>query len=543
MNGIQSASHTRSKSFRAKVVLSRPAYRLGSTVVGTIRLLHPLHTRAAAAAFNKSVRLPSLRDDVVDSAVVYVAGFCKVDSRWHEVSSYSKMYGPVHPMLAELHTTFDPSLLFQGEDTVCFWATNGLQLLSLDERQVGAWTSSPTVETDDEYNDGELHQQTPEELDHSPSPSTTPSRQQLAFTFRVDIPPDLPPSINATTCRYFYSVEVLLKTKSGEQTVVRAPFAVWTDPHQPLPKSIRNGGHLRQVVSSRVKIGTCTGMAHSIGLPCHISATERHRPRGQMTVQPSPLLTPSSYPSMMMGSGSDPLQILRVTNPQGRPVCVLTVVGATKLTPGSRIHIKWDFPTAAAMKQDASWVPCHQVSAALMGEEMAVYEDGTKKRTRSFVFDTCHELVEPGGGSDLICKYLFLPMDAPCSVCTDIMELFITCQIDITTVAEPSSTLGGGGGGGGVKLSNLKLELPCHVVQNMDQEGDDYDFEVSTVPLKELLTGRSDRDDSAVALGHEFGTNDILPDLKLLALHMDKTLRKEAVEVAEDQSYSKLRIV
>ena len=508
---LSPSSKAQQKTFRAKVTLSRPSYRLGTSVVGTIRI-RPNHRSGA------DLSAASLRDKV-KNAVVYVAGFCRVDSRWHDVSNYSKMYGPFHPQLAELYGIFDPKLLSQGADTVCFWATNGLQLLELPERKEGHW--NPCVEDDGEEKEVVQQQQ-----------------EHLTFTFRVDIPLDIPPSISANTCRYFYSAEVLIRTNSDEQDVIKAPFSVLADPNQQPPKSaIRNqvsaGVKTHHVSSGRVKFGTCTGMAHSIGLPCHISATEIHRPRGQMTVQPSQLLS-------IRGGRPESLQTLRVNNSQDRPVCVLTLVGATKLTPGSRIHIKWDFPSIATMASSSSgaggeqWLPCHQVSAALMGEELAIYEDGTTKRTRSFVFDTCHELVEAGGGTDRICKTLLLPYDAPCTICTDIMEISISCQIDIT-VEEVTG-----------KYTNLKLEIPCHVVQNMDEDMDDLeqgDLVVSK-SVKELVYGSRYVKKNSIRQEQEFKMADILQDLKILALQMEQASYQEEREKDEEEKEDyKLRIV
>ena len=30
---------------------------------------------------------------MLESVTVYVAGFCRIDSRWHNVTEYNKMYG------------------------------------------------------------------------------------------------------------------------------------------------------------------------------------------------------------------------------------------------------------------------------------------------------------------------------------------------------------------------------------------------------------------------------------------------------------------
>jgi hypothetical protein len=431
-----------------ELTLSRLSYPLGGTVVGSIRIFSDKHN------------IDSLRS-VVSSAVVYVAGFCRIDPRWHNVAQYSKMYGTRHPQLEELYSKFDPALLSQGEDYVCFWATQGLELLDLKERTVGKYEKM---------------------------------QNQLLFTFRVDLPLDLPPSIHANTCRYFYSAEVLLKTmktKSEEEKVVKAPFVVTTNPEQPPPPPRQD--NKPQVTSGRVRIGRVEGMAHSIGLPCHLSATERHRPRGQMTVN-----TSSSR------GVRNNLQTLRVSNARGQPVCVLTVVGAARLTPGSRIHMKWDFP----LRVGGGWQPCYQVSACLKGEELALYEDGTTQRTRSLVLDTCHEYVDPGV-TDRVSKSLLLPVDAPFSMQTDVVELSMHVQVEITVKENDI-------------YNNLRLDIPCHVVHSLQQDNDMYhEDEMRVQPLEELFFGK-DADK-----GRDFATTDIFPDLKILASHIHKSLERE----------------
>lgn len=443
MNGSSSMS---SSIPNIELTLSRISYPLGSTVVGSIRIFSEKHS------------IVSLRS-IVSSAVVYVGGFCRIDPRWHNVAQYSKMYGKRHPQLEELYRKFDPALLSQGgEDTVCFWATQGLELLELKERTVGNY----------------------EDL-----------QNQLLFTFRVDLPLDLPPSINANTCRYFYSAEVLLKTMSQQEKVVRAPFAVTTNPEQPPPPPRQ--ANKPRITSGRVKIGLVEGMAHSIGLPCHLSATERHRPRGQMTVT-----TSSSR-----GRVRNDLQTLRVSNSRGQPVCVLTIVGAAKLTPGSRIHMKWDFPLRVGGGGD--WQPC----ACLQGEELALYEDGTTQRTRSLVLDTCHEYVDPGV-TDRVSKTLLLPVDAPCSLQTDVVELSMHVRVEITVKENDI-------------YNNLRLDIPCHVVHSLPQNNVmDHEDEMRVPPLEELFFGKD-----AANKGRDFATTDIFPDLKILASHIHKSLERE----------------
>jgi hypothetical protein len=86
-----------------EVLLSRPSYRLGGSVVGTIRL-------TATAAAKKDVHPRTW----FQSARVYVAGRCRVDGRWHNPVIYKQIYGQ-HPHLRD-HMDLEES----SSETVCF---------------------------------------------------------------------------------------------------------------------------------------------------------------------------------------------------------------------------------------------------------------------------------------------------------------------------------------------------------------------------------------------------------------------------------------
>jgi hypothetical protein len=166
--------------------------------------------------------------------------------------------------------------------------------------------------------------------------------------------------------------------------------------------------------------------------------------------------------------------------------------------------MKWDFP----LRVGGGWQPCYQVSACLKGEELALYEDGTTQRTRSLVLDTCHEYVDPGV-TDRVSKSLLLPVDAPFSMQTDVVELSMHVQVEIT-VKENNI------------YNNLRLDIPCHVVHSLQQDNDMYhEDEMRVQPLEELFFGK-DADK-----GRDFATTDIFPDLKILASHIHKSLERE----------------
>ncbi|KAL3943955.1 MAG: hypothetical protein SGBAC_001989 [Bacillariaceae sp.] len=436
---------------QVETFLSRKAYPLGTTLVGTVLIRHPP---------SKDSKTPPPLRKTLKSIVVYAAGFCRIDPRWHNATDYSRIYGSVHPFIQQVD--FDAKLLSHGagKDTVCFWATNGLELMTLPERKVGKLESKDT-------DDGE----------------------RLAFTYRIELPMDLPHSINATTCKYYYMMNILIKTQS-KQKAIHSPFVVLTNPQKPLgiPRSKQDRNSRAIISGGRVKFGQCQGMAHAIGLPCHLSATEIHRPKGQVTVLHLPR--------------RPDIQTLPVKSPSGKTACVLTFIGATKITPGSRLQIEWDFPREITPE----YTPCYQVSACLMGEESALYEDGKTKRTQTHIFDTCHEFIDPGI-TQRVSKYLLLSVDSPCNLITDVMELTIKCQVDITIQEGKNG-----------KYNNLKIELPCHVLHSLAKDRDQAELEDSRVmPITELLGVKPDKD---------FPTEDIVPELKVLSLEMEKRLRK-----------------
>ena len=453
-----------------QVFLSRQAYFLGSPVVGTIVIQSSRSpSSSSSASASASSASTATREDLretLKSVVVYMAGFCRIDPRWHNVADYTRLYGTMHPFLELLD--FDADLLSppSPDETVCVWATNGMELLTIKERENGKALDEK------DYN-------------------------LLAFSFRADLGMDLPHSMSSTTGRYHYTADVLIQTAT-QQRVIKTPFQVYANPEQSplrIPRSLQqqqqpqktppiNTHHKKAIAGSRVKFGSMFAMAHSNGWPCHLSATDIHRPKGQTTVaRRRPV---------------DDVQTLRVSNSEGQSVCVLTVIDGTTMMPGSQIHLQWDF------LEDVQ-VPCYQVAACLMGDEWAVHEDGSTTRTHSYLFHTCHEWVDPGI-TQRVSKSMILPLDTPCEICTDVMEISVRCQVDIT-VQENN------------EYKNLHLELPCRVVQRLEDKTKkqllDDDEELQSMSLSELLGIPPDPD---------FPQNDIGADLKALALMMEGRL-------------------
>jgi hypothetical protein len=244
------------------------------------------------------------------------------------------------------------------------------------------------------------------------------------------------------------------------------------------------------------------------------------------------------------------LTSLRVADPTGRPCCILTVLGnTTAWIPGNRVILQLDFPRChheiihgnennnnnknkggvdedGIGTQHKEWLPCYQVSACLTAEEVAVYEDGSKKRTRLYDLDTCHEPIDPTT-TERVCLSLFLPMDCPCSVQTDIVEISLHCRVDITvgkkTLIELASL---SSSSQQQSYNNLRLDLPCRAIQDYEHDvydyndGDDLDEEgeIRTLPIGELLIDHHDESNNRSEEFNFFERRDIMRDLKVLSM-------------------------
>lgn len=271
--------------------------------------------------------------------------------------------------------------------------------------------------------------------------------------------------------------------------VVNAPFSVLT----PLSGNVVSEEHL--VSAPRIRLGSCTAMAHSAGLPCHVSATDIYRPKGATTV--------NRNVSLLSTIAKGNVQTLRIADPTGQPCCILTALGSQVMNPGGHLLLQFDFPS--------SWVPCHQVSVCLQGEEVALYEDGSTNRTRAFLLDTAHELVE-SGYTERVSLNLYVPLDCPCTIRTDLVKITVQCRIDISV--------------GNGSYTNLQFHLPCTVAHSpTDDETtteNEFDDDVAETPLDELVLGANalsvvEKDSRKPA---SFQTKDIRRDLKVLSLQM-----------------------
>ena len=381
-------------------------------------------------------------------------------------------------------------------------------------------------------------------------------RHEMAFTFRSTLPDDAPPSASTATARYFYSAVVCIETGpyEGDETILmQAPFAVTQCPSGGISIGALSDGH--NSLGARVKVGTlevksrCNRNAdtnanadttsvggggqddnpkvtNAIQPPCYVPPTEWH--------QPAKLSVDRDFGLCSTAGGSSDVKSLRIVNQDGIPCCVLTLVGTTTMRPGGRAMIRCDFakdvvlrrrsPTAAdddgvdsEKNSPASLLPCYRVSAILHGEEYALNEDGTSRRTRSYAFDSSHVRVEPGC-TDSVSLDICLPLGCPISMHSDLVKVVTTCKIVLTVkkyVSSASSETGGSSEGAGNQYDFLTLEMPCNVVHGFDEEDDEVEGKDDGVARRHLAGADSHGDGS-------FAVGDIMKDLKVLAMSASK---------------------
>jgi len=369
------------------------------------------------------------------------------------------------------------------------------------------------------------------------------TQKKLYFTFRADLPNDLPPTANATCARYFYSVVLVAQTMDGKSIVFQAPFTVTPPPPQQLPTSL-----LHPLSQAKIRIGTIHAIHHSTPHPIAIPIT------AQIELEPS-RVSVQRRNCGWGGSGTvDDVRSIPLED-GGRMCCVLTIVGGKVMYPGDKVLLQFDFldgtgdgPAAAAADDDTNSrrkvLQCHQVSACLYGEEKAIGIDGvTKRRTKYNVFDTSHTEVEHGY-TESVSLSLALPLDnCPVTLSTDLVEATITCRIDVTVSdgspklvsTTTATTEGGGGGSSSNAYRSLSVEFPCRVVRYAP-EGDDTAGEGLAPEVRSKIAelasggggvhayngggGEEGRVDGSC---HKVLNPDVLNDLTMLSLHMIET--------------------
>ncbi|GAX16526.1 hypothetical protein FisN_7Lh249 [Fistulifera solaris] len=437
--------------------LARPYARIGGVAVGMIRIS------------DDSRNGPSLRKDI-ESFELLLSAHCRLDARWH---------GRSLPAVDDDLWDDWPS----QPNNICLWTSNRLDLMNLQERDWDSWQEvRPKPFT---WPGRKVGPHTP-----PPEMDVVLEDMHLAFTFRFDLPMDqnLPPTLAATSCRYYYNILARLQTKElvrwfqiPIQVLTASPL--YTEPHSQDEESVLQA------------------MAHSSGLPAgEMSMSQLYPIEGRITVHDQQSAAFGQHTSLRIPS-RQMVQSMRVTDPlTERPVCIITFIGASVLHPGSRMVVKLDFPKRFD-DRSREWIPVFQVSTCLDGEETVIrFRDGQRTRARAYLFDTAHEGPFDPECVESISLNLVMPLDAPVSVQTDHVEVKVRCVVDIVV---------------GEDYRNLRLEMPCEVVHPQSAWEMKLMDENETLDLWEI-----DYSDYSPTDPSWFPVTDIGEELDILSLHL-----------------------
>lgn len=473
-----------------ELFLSRGAYRSGDTVCGTVRLFLRNRTSRTAAS---SVEEQAILRKFFAYASVHIAGKCRVDSRWHPAAATSgvlqDLYGSVHPMLltdlppetirAVSNSDLDDpnirvgSLSNANSTSVYFFATNCASLLDLPER-VLPWTHKVLNVTWSDVIDEEDYVEDTGNIDHSNVESRhqphaalldsyTENCRHLAFTFQAPLPEDLPPTAYATSCRYFYSAVLSVRTIHGQVLTAQVPFTLLSCARMIVSGSHGDVGSSPSLIhtshlsmdkrsKTRVQVGLCSAKAHSNFLSCYVSASTYAR-KPQIGVSSTSLCSTMTIRD---------IRYLRMTNADGHPACLLQAVGSRVMLPGGKMLLQFDFNPEELLSvsvrdsDDVAILKCLQIGACLRGEEVACHGT-TRVVTRTYILDICHAYID--SDVDTISMTLGLPLDSPCSLSTELVEISIVCRIELTVERMKTET------SGRYPYDILTLDLPVEVVE------------------------------------------------------------------------------
>jgi hypothetical protein len=369
-----------------------------------------------------------------------------------------------------------------------------------DYEKVGV---SEEEEQKEDNNDDDTQQQEQEtnNLDSASKSTSIP----MNFTFKADLPNDLPPTANASSARYFYSVVLVAETIEGHVEVYQAPFTVVTPKKMLLDimNTKHNNDQLPAPQQTQIRIGTIHAIAHPTLCPISLSSTYAAEP-WRTSVQ-------------RVNGGWDPNSVRSIVMEESGYKCaILTIVGGVVMVPGEKVMLRFDFVqddesvvsddgSACLVKRDN--LPCHMVSACLQGEENALGVTGSKTRSRSYMFDTTYAHVDPECTRSVSLN-LSLPLDCPITLNTDLVKIEINCRVDMT-VKMPNSEA----------FKFLTVQFPCQVVSNLALEREvDEDSNLSDGFIEKIMEHR--RTDENIKNCNKVICPDVLDDLSMLSMHI-----------------------
>jgi hypothetical protein len=481
---------TMSTSTNAHVdlTLSRPTYRLGGTIVGTIRA-NVVHATTSAPSSDMPV-LPVRPSDIIESLQLSVVGLCRLDPRWHRSTTSDRHSSTTTPPQHPVHTEFDhgiPTDFVWPSHTVPFWTAGSVvELMNLPERLYGRWDDTRPTKSMQLPNHGPATNHTKwiqsnynknNEDKGGNDEHRKLNEQQICFTFRVNLPKaedNCPHSLNGTSCRYYYSIILRLRTTNtaSPKWILRPVTVLSAHP------DLNSTADLNRESTLQV-------MAHSSGLPAQITASELNQWEGQYTVNRY-----GGSQTLYRNVRPQHVQSMCIHDPITKcNVAVLTIFGSpTHLHPGCRLSFKFDFPRREEGQEQpsygnesnksttidstdstaAKWIPCYQVSACLQGQEVAIHSvshpknrstsSSSQKITRRYVWNTAHEVMDPET-TECVSLDLLVPESIPCTVRTNHVEIVVQCVLDITVGTTTSSNQPHPK----VDYRDIHMEIPCQV--------------------------------------------------------------------------------
>jgi len=544
---------------KIELILSRSAYRRGDTLVGTIRLILdeededvitvPMSILDIENDERKKKNQKRIRN-AFHYASVHVHGKCHIDPRWHPDFEHIKELhdndtgGRGNPLLDDLpietlSEIFD-SHTKNGAGArnpifcVCSFGTNCVNLLNLKERieprmrdpgvkltrfstkaNCSSFLRNDVNGSDHDVCDGnsgpdKLNSNTAQYSEEIDYVYNRPFNH-LAFTFRVKLPYNLPHTIQARCCRYSYAAVVSVRIRSGRVITVQVPFTLLSCVRMSMhSNSVHSSSDIRgyesggtSQSSERVKFGQCIATAHSDGFPCYVSPPTLDR-LSQIGVSSTGLCSSMS---------AKDFRSFRVTNSHGLPICIISLVGLQVMMPGGRALLEFNFERNRVLQNEGhgdSLLRCYQICACLGGEEVAHHHNIlSDSSTQTYIFDAKHTLVE--NSTDSLSMNLMLPIDAPCTLSTYLVDIRTTCKIELT-VEKYVSTNAGKTKSNECEYEVLRLELPCDVVHTKVYENHESD------------PGNSSTDAFNSTKAGDSGCQDELNDLTMLSIEMmDRT--------------------
>ena len=531
-----STPSTPRKNVNVQVKLSRPIHRPGQTVVGSIRV---------GDEYSKSSDGPGSSSHW-NSVLLFVVGYCRLDPRWHSKNStYANTYRYHDQRTLEDFIPLNMKSLpndFPDRHSV-FWTARGEGLDLLRDVPPESPSSETFVRPQPIQFTTDWAEQSTENLTLGPETEsattpngTTPNRSStIDVSFRAHLPHYLPGTLlGAISCRYFYRVLLRLSPITGNIRWVEVPLVI----QQSAPAnntSITTGGP-----------EPMTAISHPGTLPYSLTATEYY---GASPQYQKGSLTVHRFSAAFHGSSAVG-PIMRITDPnRQQPVTVLSILtptdtqnkninnGQLLLCPGSRLILQFDFPNSTA--QSETWVPCHQVSACIQGEESILsypeVDSSThsghekRKRTQQILVSTAHELVDPDTARRVSLS-LLVPDNAIGTTRTAAVDISYECVVDICVASQAPSTTGYLLQQS-PKYRNLRLQLPCAIVypDNALETMHDMEQDEETRALmqrhKDLWNQRSTQDQEDTSMeasppsaSTSFATEDIEEDLKRLSI-------------------------